>query len=132
MNLQAITGNRVFKLLRETFDAWMEDNALRLSAALAYYSTFSIAPLLVIAISIAGLATGAAVTALLFELGQFGLGIYLGRASTASSFGAAGSVVLLLLWVYYASAILLFGAEFTRAYARRRGMKSNPRQGPRP
>jgi membrane protein len=60
---------------------------------------------------------GAAATALLFEAGKFGLAYYLGRESTASSFGAAGSVVLLLLWVYYASCILLFGAEFTKMYA---------------
>ena len=294
MNLRAITGDRVFKLLKETSDAWMEDNALRLSAALAYYSIFSIAPLLVISISIAGLVlgedavrgqlteqlqgtigrqaaeavqtmvqsaskrsdgwlgasvgfatlmlgasgvfgqlkdalntiwevkarggagvggflrarllnfgmvlvigfllltslllttafaalsgyfeklvgvpvffgvlvglgvsisldtvlfafifkvlpdaqiewrhvwTGAVVTALLFELGKFGLGIYLGRESTASSFGAAGSVVLLLLWVYYASAILMFGAEFTRAYARATGYEIKPAAGAEP
>lgn len=291
MNLQAITGSRVFKLLKETFDAWMEDNALRLSAALAYYSIFSIAPLLVIAISVAGLVLGeeavrgqlgaqlqgyigaqaagavegmvksaskpsdgwlgasigfvtlmlgasgvfaqlkdalntiwevkakggagvwgflrarllnfgmvlvigfllltslllttafaalsgyierviglppfigvlvgftislalvtvlfafifkvlpdaqiewrhvwigAVVTALLFELGKFGLGFYLGRESTASSFGAAGSVVLLLLWVYYASCILLFGAEFTQVYARATGHEIKPAAG---
>ncbi len=288
MNMQAVTGNRVFKLLKATFDAWMEDNALRLSAALAYYSIFSIAPLLVIAISVAGLVlgadavrghlddqlksyigakaaesvqsmvqsaskpsegwmgaaigfvtlmlgasgvfgqlkdalntiwevrpkggagiigfirerllnfgmvlvigfllltslllttalaalngyfesivgippvvggvlafivsfgvvttlfafifkvlpdaqiewrnvwTGAVVTALLFELGKFGLGFYLGRESTASSFGAAGSVVLLLLWVYYASCILLFGAEFTQEYAKATGHEIRP------
>jgi membrane protein len=59
---------------------------------------------------------GAGVTAMLFEIGKLGLGYYLGRESTASSYGAAGSVVLLLLWVYYSSCILLFGAEFTRAY----------------
>jgi len=288
MNLQAVTGNRVFKLLKATFNAWMEDNALRLSAALAYYSIFSIAPLLVIAISVAGLVlgeeavrgqlddqlksyvgaqaaesvqsmvqsaskpsegwtgavvgfvtlllgasgvfgqlkdalntiwevkpragaaimgfvrerllnfgmvlvigfllltslllttalaalhayfeslfgippfvagvlgflvsfgvvttlfafifkvlpdaqvewrnvwTGAVVTALLFELGKFGLGFYLGRESMASSFGAAGSVVLLLLWVYYASCILLFGAEFTQEYAKATGHEIRP------
>lgn len=291
MNLQALTGNRVFKLLKATFDDWMEDNALRLSAALAYYSIFSIAPLLIIAISVAGLVLGqeavqgqlegqlktligvqaaagvqsmvqsaskpsdgwmgavvgfgtlllgasglfgqlkdalntiwevkakdgggalafirdrllnfglvlvigfllltslllttalaamngyfetlfgmpafvggalgfavsfavvtalfalifkvlpdaqiewrhvwigAAVTALLFELGKFGLGFYLGRESTASSFGAAGSVVLLLLWVYYASCILLFGAEFTQVYARESGHQILPAAG---
>ena len=291
MNFQTLTGNRVFKLIKATFDDWMEDNALRLSAALAYYSTFSIAPLLVIAISVAGLVLGeeavrgelgqqlqsyigkqaaegvqtmvqsaskpsdgwlgatigfatlmlgaaaifgqlkdalntiwevkakggggvwgflrarllnfgvvlvigflllislllttalaamsgyvehfigvpsflgamvgfvisfgvvttlfafifkvlpdaeiewrhvwigAAVTALLFELGKFGLGFYLGRASTASSFGAAGSVVLLLLWVYYASCILLFGAEFTQVYARETGHEIKPTAG---
>jgi membrane protein len=59
---------------------------------------------------------GAAVTAVLFEMGKLGLAYYLGRESTVSSYGAAGSVILLLLWVYYSSCILLFGAEFTRAY----------------
>jgi membrane protein len=61
---------------------------------------------------------GAVATAVLFEVGKFGLGYYLGRESTASTYGAAASVVLLLLWVYYASCILLFGAEFTQVYAR--------------
>ena len=70
--------------------------------------------------------TGAVVTALLFELGKFGLSFYLGRESTASSFGAAGSVVLLLLWVYYASCILLFGAEFTQEYAKATGHEIRP------
>lgn len=291
MNLARITGNRVFRLLKETTSSWMEDNALRLSAALAYYSVFSIAPLLIIAISVAGLAlgeeavrgqldnqlaryigseaavavqsmvesaskpaeswlgaiigfatlllgasgvfgqlkdalntiwevkvkkgagvagfvrdrllnfgmvlvigfllmvslmmstalaalseslearagmsvfvstvlgmlvsftvvtllfafifkvlpdariewrdvwTGAVVTALLFEVGKFGLGYYLGRESTASSYGAAGSVVLLLLWVYYASCILLFGAEFTQVHARDTGHQILPATG---
>ena len=288
MTFSAITGSRAFKLLRATSDDWMEDKALRLSAALAYYSLFSIAPLLVIAISIAGLALGdtavrgqlsnqlneyigpqaaasvqsmvqsaskpssgwtgmvvgfatmmlgaagvfgqlkdalntiwevepiggggvwrflrerllifgmvlaigllllmslmmttvmaslgsyfegvtgippivgglvgfllsftivtvlfalifkvlpdvriewrsvwigALVTALLFELGKFGLSYYLGREGTASSFGAAGSVVLLVLWVYYSSGILLFGAEFTQVYARDSGHQILP------
>ena len=291
MNIPAPTGNRAFKLLKATFDDWMEDNALRLSAALAYYSLFSIAPLLIIAISVAGLVLGeeavrgqlddqlkayvgpqaaasvqsmiksvskpsdgwtgavvgfitmllgasgvfgqlkdalntiwevrskggggvmgfirahlwnfgivlvigfllltslllttalaglsdyfeskvgmpafvgalfafvisfgivttlfalifkvlpdaqiewrdvwigAGVTALLFELGKFGLSFYLGRESTASSFGAAGSVVLILLWVYYASCILLFGAEFTQVYARETGHDILPAAG---
>lgn len=288
MKLERITGNRVVRLLTATFNDWMEDKALRLSAALAYYSVFSIAPLLVIAIGVAGLALGedavrghldnqlatlvgqkaaaavqdmvksaarpaegwtsaivgfvtllvgaggvfgqlkdalntiwevkpkegpkvkefimerlwsfgmvlvigfllltslllttvlaaftgyvehvvglpplvgavlgflasmsivtvlfafifkvlpdaevewrhvwigAMVTALLFEIGKFGLGFYLGRESTASSFGAAGSVVLVLLWVYYASCILFFGAEFTQVYARENGRAVPP------
>ena len=294
MNFTAITGNRAVRLLKATFTDWMEDKALRLSAALAYYSIFSIAPLLVIAISVAGLVlgeeavrgqldgqlnsyigpqassvvqsmvqsaskrsdgwmgavsgfatllvgasglfaqlkdalntiwevkakggrgvwgfvrerllnfgmvlaigfllltslflttalaafngyferiiglppiavgviaflvsfgvvtmlfalifkvlpdaqiewrsvwTGAVVTALLFELGKFGLSYYLGRESTASSFGAAGSVVLLLLWVYYASCILLFGAEFTQVYAHESGHEILPSPGAEP
>jgi membrane protein len=70
---------------------------------------------------------GAGVTALLFELGKFGLSLYLGRESTTSGFGAAGSVVLVLLWVYYASCILFFGAEFTQVYAKEcEGRHVNP------
>ncbi len=291
MDFKALTQNKVIRLLKTTFDHWMEDNALRLSAALSYYSIFSIAPLLVIAISVAGLVLGdeavrgqikplmqayvgpqaaeavqsmiqsaskpsdgwlgaiigfvtlllgasgvfaqlkdalntiwevkvesaggvwgfirgrllnfgmvliigfllltslllstavaalngylqnligvpaflgvifgfaisfsvvtilfafifkvlpdvkiewrhvwigAVVTALLFEIGKFGLSFYLGRESTASSFGAAGSVVLLLLWVYYASCIMLFGAEFTQVYARETGQAIEPGPG---
>lgn len=72
---------------------------------------------------------GAGVTALLFELGKFGLSFYLGREGTASSFGAAGSIVLLLLWVYYASCILFFGAEFTQVYARAAGHAIAPSDG---
>lgn len=60
--------------------------------------------------------TGGVFTAILFEIGKLLLGIYLGRESTSSSYGAAGAVVLILLWVYYTSAILLTGACFTRAY----------------
>lgn len=69
---------------------------------------------------------GALVTAVLFELGKFGLGMYLGRESTASTYGAAASLVLLLLWVYYASCILLFGAEFTQVYVRSAGHEVLP------
>jgi membrane protein len=69
---------------------------------------------------------GAVVTAFLFEIGKYLLGFYLGRASTASAYGAAASVVLVLLWIYYASLILLFGAEFTQVYARACGSRIEP------
>lgn len=283
MNLKALNDHRTVSLIRETVDEWVDDKALQLSAALAYYSVFSIAPLLVIAISVAGLVfgpdavrghlddelkgyigakaaegvqtmvqsvakpsegwiatatgfvtlmlgasgvfgqlkdslntiwdvrapskggimiflrarllsfgmvlvigfllltslllttaltglsgylaryidvpvfvwgaagfllsmlvvtllfalifkvlpdtriawrdvwMGALVTSLLFEIGKFALSLYLGRETTASGYGAAGAVVLLLLWVYYTSCILLLGAEFTQVYARRNG-----------
>ena len=62
---------------------------------------------------------GALGTALLFVIGKWAIGLYLGRAAVGSAYGAAGSVIVLLLWVYYVSMILLFGAEFTRAYSRR-------------
>jgi hypothetical protein len=66
---------------------------------------------------------GAFVTALLFSLGKFLIGLYLGNSTVGSSFGAAGSLVLLLLWIYYSAQILLFGAEFTQVYANKFGSK---------
>jgi membrane protein len=70
--------------------------------------------------------TGAFVTAVLFTIGQQLIGLYLGQSSVASSYGAAGSVMILLLWVYYSSQILLLGAEFTRVYAQRQGARPRP------
>jgi membrane protein len=64
---------------------------------------------------------GALITALLFTVGKFAIGLYLGRSGVASSYGAAASFILLLLWVYYSSLILFFGAELTQVYARRAG-----------
>jgi membrane protein len=69
---------------------------------------------------------GAVVTALCFEIGKLGLSYYLGRESTSSSYGAADSVILLLLWVYYSSCILFFGAEFTQVHAREMGEVITP------
>jgi membrane protein len=70
--------------------------------------------------------TGSFVTAILFTIGKTLIGLYLGQSSTASSYGAAGSIVVLLLWVYYSSQIVLLGAEFTRVYTRREGSKPQP------
>ena len=66
-------------------------------------------------------ATGAALTALLFTVGKTLIGLYIGRSGIASPFGAAGSLVVLLLWVCYSAQIFLPGAEFTWVYARRYG-----------
>ena len=63
---------------------------------------------------------GAAVTALLFTIGKFLIGLYIGKSGVASGFGAAGSLVVLLVWVYYSAQIFLLGAEFTWVYAHRR------------
>ncbi|MBK6397701.1 MAG: YihY/virulence factor BrkB family protein [Bacteroidetes bacterium] len=60
---------------------------------------------------------GSFVTAILFELGKFGLSLYFGKASPESGYGAAGSIILILLWVSYSSMIVFLGAEFTRAFA---------------
>ena len=69
---------------------------------------------------------GAAVTALLFTIGKSLLGIYLGKASIGSSYGAAGSLVVLVVWVYYSAQILFLGAEFTQVRARLRGRSIRP------
>jgi membrane protein len=68
---------------------------------------------------------GAAVTALLFTVGKMAIGIYLGNSAVSSSYGAAGSVILVLVWVYYSAQIFLLGAEFTKVYAHRYGSKRN-------
>jgi len=64
---------------------------------------------------------GAGLTALLFIVGKYLIGLYLGKASVGSTYGAAGSFVVLLFWIYYSSLIVLFGAEFTQVYALRFG-----------
>jgi membrane protein len=69
---------------------------------------------------------GAFITAALFTIGKFALGIYLAKSGVASSYGAAGSLIVLLLWVYYSSQILFFGAEFTQVYATRFGTRVAP------
>lgn len=73
--------------------------------------------------------TGAAATAFLFDIGKFLIGLYLGKSSVASSYGAAGSVIIVLLWVYYSSFILLFGAEFTRTYLQTQPRHLMPKSG---
>jgi membrane protein len=67
---------------------------------------------------------GAGITALLFEISQFFIGFYLGQNSIGSAYGPAGSLVLLLAWVYYASLVFLFGAEFAAVYAQHHGSRA--------
>jgi membrane protein len=69
-------------------------------------------------------AIGALVTALLFEAGKYLIALYIGKSDIAQTYGAAGALVVLLLWIYYTAQIFLLGAEFTHAYARRYGSHS--------
>lgn len=69
---------------------------------------------------------GAIITALLFTVGKFAIGLYLGRGSLGSTYGAAGSLIVFLAWVFYSAQILLFGAEFTQVYARKHGRAIRP------
>lgn len=64
---------------------------------------------------------GAAVTSLFFTVGKLLIGLYLGKSAVASAYGAAGSLVVIVVWVYYSAQILLFGAEFTKVWTKRRG-----------
>ena len=77
---------------------------------------------------------GALITAVLFVIGKHVIGLYLGQTTVASSFGAAGSVVVFMIWVYYAAQVFLLGAEFTWTYARKHGSRASetePHPGPR-
>lgn len=67
---------------------------------------------------------GAALSSLLFTIGKYLIGLYLGRSGIGSAYGATGSLVVLLVWIYYSAQILLFGAEFTQVYARRFGSEA--------
>jgi membrane protein len=71
---------------------------------------------------------GAIITALLFTIGKMAIGLYLGNSAVASTYGAAGSVILVLVWVYYSAQIFLLGAEFTKIYAYRYGSKRGQAQ----
>src|SRR5438046_3837770 len=71
---------------------------------------------------------GAVMTAILFGVGKWALGFYLGSGTAGSAYGAASSLITLLLWVYYSSQILLFGAEFPTVYAARAARELKPRE----
>jgi membrane protein len=72
---------------------------------------------------------GALITAILFTIGKHAIGLYLGNGSISSVYGAAGSVIVILVWVYYSAQILLLGAEFTKVYTNRVGARVAPKQG---
>ena len=72
---------------------------------------------------------GGFATALLFVIGKFLIGLYLGQSNPGEAYGAAGSLIVLLLWIYYSSIILLFGAEFTETWAEKRGEGIEPEPG---
>lgn len=73
--------------------------------------------------------TGALLSAILFAIGKLALGVYFGQFEPASAYGTAGSIALLLIWVYYTAMIFLFGAEFTQAWTRYRGHRIMPAEG---
>jgi membrane protein len=71
-------------------------------------------------------AIGALASTILFEGGKYAIALYIGQSNVASSYGAAGALIILLVWIYYSAQIFLLGAEFSRAYAKRYGSHANP------
>ena len=96
-------------------------------AALLFAMIFKILP--AVTLTWRDVAIGAAMTALLFTAGKFMIGYYIGKSGVASAYGAAASIITILLWIYYSSLILLFGAEFTKAYAESRGSRRASAEG---
>jgi membrane protein len=108
-------GQQVLNMLLDWFNMLM---AFLLVAAL-FGTIYKVLPS--VRIAWRDVTIGAFVTAALFSLGKYVIGVYLGNSGLASTYGAAGSIILLLVWVYYSAQIFLFGAEFTRSYAHRFG-----------
>src|SRR5437899_1786074 len=149
------------------------DDGLVLAASIAFFTIFSLAPVLLLVVALAGLVSeqellirivngiipfgvltflfgaafkilsdvriswrvvwfGGAVTALLFTIGKELIGRYLGQDSVASVYGAAGSMIVILMWVYYSSIIFLFGAEMTQLSAKALGWRLEPIEGAEP
>ena len=69
---------------------------------------------------------GALITAILFTLGKYAIGLYLGNSNLSNVYGAAGSTMILMIWIYYSSAILYIGAVFTKVYSNKFGAKIRP------
>src|SRR6185437_10757729 len=108
-------GQQVLNILLDWFNMLM---AFVLVAAL-FGTIYKVLPS--VRIAWRDVTIGAVVTAALFSLGKYAIGVYVGNSGLASTYGAAGSIILLLVWVYYSAQIFLFGAELTRSYAHRFG-----------
>jgi len=101
---------------------WVLNTSLSLAVTSFFFATvFKVLP--DVEIAWRDVVVGAFATAVLFTVGKFLLGLYLGRSGVASTYGAAGALVLILLWIYYSAQILFLGAEFTEVYARRYGSR---------
>jgi membrane protein len=114
---------------------WSDKNAIHLLSGLSSLFSFGVIAALFaviykmlprVRLSWRDVAIGALGTAAMFSLGKFAIGVYIGNSGIANSFGAAGSVIALLLWVYYSAQIFFLGAEFTRQYALKMGSLRAP------
>ncbi len=125
--LIAIIGDRLNHILSGASKIFVPliDNALSfVITALLFAIIFKVLP--DAKIKWKDVSIGAIITAVLFTLGKIGIGYYLGRSNMATIYGAAGSVIIIMLWAYYSSVILYLGAEFTKVYANGHGSKIQP------
>lgn len=125
--LIAVIGNRLNNLLSGAGKIFIPliDNVLSFGiTSLLFAIIFKVLPDAKIKWKDVGI--GAFITAMLFTLGKFGIGYYLGRSNMGTIYGAAGSVIIIMLWAYYSSVILYLGAEFTKVYANEHGTKIQP------
>jgi membrane protein len=104
-------GEQLFSLVYE----WLNLSLSFVLVAALFATIYKVLPS--VRIAWRDVTVGAVVTAALFTIGKYAIGAYLGNSGLASTYGAAGSIILLLVWVYYSAQIFLFGAEFTRSYA---------------
>jgi membrane protein len=127
--LVSLVISALLSALADYIDAWLPFGALMLRL-LHFMISFALISVLFAAIykvlpdvklSWRDVMIGAVVTTLLFSLGKFLIGLYLAHSAMASSYGAAGALIVILMWVYYSAQIFLLGAEFTKVHASRRG-----------
>ena len=121
------------KRLSERYDAWGHDLALALFLVFDLFVIVALFAVIFRYLPDAKVAwrdvwVGATLTAVLFVLGKFVLALYLGSGAAGSAYGAASSLITLLLWIYYAAQIVLFGAEFTQVYANTYGTLVQPKK----
>lgn len=137
--LVSLVFSAIVSALREQITAWIPDQASRILflGGNALFSLVLVGCLFALMFKYLPDAQirwrdvwlGALITSVLFGLGKWALGVYLGRSDIADTYGAAGSLALILVWVYYSGVIFLFGAEFTHAWARRDGHRILPEPG---
>lgn len=133
--LVSLLANTLLDLLSERLTSLLSETTIYLVYALNFVVVFAIITFLFSIIfrtlpdghvNWKDTFVGAATTAGLFMIGKFAISIYLGSSNVATTFGAAGSVIVILVWVYYSAILLYFGAEFTKVYSRLHGSKIKP------
>lgn len=133
--LVSLMANTILDLMSDTLNDYLPATTVYLFYLLNIIVVFAIITLLFATIfrtlpdgklALKDTLVGSGVTAILFMLGKLGISIYLSNSTMASAYGAAGSVIIILVWVYYSAIILYFGAEFTKVYAHAYGQKIIP------